>query len=234
MLDAIHPLREALVTPMSLRHKDGGVSLMVATCISAIIKISTLDVPYEDDVMRDAFQLIIYTFLGLGNIHSLLFGKRVTLLEKMEKFESCVVMWDIGCHDLILEMFHIFFFVVLEAHPINVINSMQSIMTLMMDESDDIPESLMAVIRASLGGGEKGVSSAGHRLSMYVMEHCANRLEPYSTIPPDDISTCDGQEDSSSDHEEEITSSSCDEIQDDLGVDLCDEDGMITTLDTPS
>jgi hypothetical protein len=157
-----------------------------------------------------------------------LFGKRVTLLETMEKFESCVVMWDIGCHDLILEMFHIFFSVVREAHPRNVINSMQSIMTLMLDESDDIPEQLVAVIRASLGGGEKGVSSAGHRLSMYVMEHCANRLEPYSTIPPDDISTCDGQEDSTSDHEEEIASSSCDEIQDDLGVDTPKGDGALT------
>jgi sister-chromatid-cohesion protein PDS5 len=62
MLDAIHPLREALVMPMLLRHQDGGVSLMVATCISEIIRISTPDVPYEDDVMRDAFQLIISTF----------------------------------------------------------------------------------------------------------------------------------------------------------------------------
>jgi sister-chromatid-cohesion protein PDS5 len=64
----------------------------------------------------------------------------------MEKIKSCVVMWDIGCHDLILEMFHIFFSVVSEAHPRNVITSMQSIMTLMLDESDDIPKQLVAVI----------------------------------------------------------------------------------------
>jgi sister-chromatid-cohesion protein PDS5 len=121
MLDAIHPLREALVMPKLLRHQDGGVSLMVATCISEITTISATDAPYEDDVMRDAFQLIISTFRGLGDIHSPLFGRRVTLLETMAKIKSCVVMWDIGCHDLILEMFHIFFSVVSEAHPRNVI-----------------------------------------------------------------------------------------------------------------
>jgi hypothetical protein len=69
-----------------------------------------------------------------------------------------------------------------------------------------------------LGGGKKGVSSTGHRLYMYVMEHCANSLEPYLTIPPDDISTCGGQEDSTSDHEEEV-SPPCEEVDDDLGVD---------------
>jgi hypothetical protein len=70
-----------------------------------------------------------------------------------------------------------------------------------------------------LVGGEKGVSSVGHRISMYVMGYCANRLDTYSTIPPDDIGTCDALEDSTLDHEEEVESTPCDEVQYDLGVD---------------
>jgi sister-chromatid-cohesion protein PDS5 len=79
-------------------------------------------------------------------------------LETMENIKSCGVMWYIGCHHFILEMFHIFFYVVIESHPRNVITSMQSIMTLMLDESDDISEQLVAIIQSSLGGGKMGVS----------------------------------------------------------------------------
>jgi hypothetical protein len=43
-----------------------------------------------------------------------------------------------------------------------------------------------------------------------------------------DISTCGGQDNSTSDHEEEIASSSCDEVQDDFGVDTPKGDGALT------
>jgi sister-chromatid-cohesion protein PDS5 len=55
MWEATHPSGIALVTSEFLRHKDGDVLVMVATCISEITRISALDVPYKDDVMRDAF-----------------------------------------------------------------------------------------------------------------------------------------------------------------------------------
>jgi hypothetical protein len=54
---------------------------------------------------------------------------------------------------------------------------------------------------------------------MYVMGHCENRIEPYSAIPHDDISTCDGLEDSTSNHEKEVSSTPFDEFLDYLGVD---------------
>ena len=62
MLDAIHPLREALVMPKLLRHQDGEVSLRVAICISEITRITAPNAPYKDDVLRDTFQLIITIF----------------------------------------------------------------------------------------------------------------------------------------------------------------------------
>jgi hypothetical protein len=43
-----------------------------------------------------------------------------------------------------------------------------------------------------------------------------------------DISTCGGQEDNTLDHEEEITSSPCDEVHDDLGVDTPKGDGTLS------
>jgi len=128
-LDAIHPLREALVMPKLLRHWDGEVSLRVAICISEITKITAPNAPYKDEVLRDTIQLIVTTFRRLDDIANPMFRERVTILELMAKIESCVLMLEIGCVDLILEMFHIFLFVVSGAHPENVLTSMQAIMT---------------------------------------------------------------------------------------------------------
>ena len=40
-------------------------------------------------------------------------------------------------------------------------------------------------------------------------------------------------EDNTSDHEEEVAYFPCDDVQDDLGEDVYDEDDMIVELDTP-
>jgi len=179
MMKAMRPSMNALITPELLRHRDRDVTLLVATCISEITRITAPEAPYNDDVLRDIFHLIVTTFHGLDNINSPSFGRRVTILETVAKIRSCVMMLDLECDDLILEMFHIFFSVASEAHPENLLTSMQTIMTLVLDESEDIPEQLFAVVLASLGREKEDVSPAARRLAMNVMEQCAIKLEPY-------------------------------------------------------
>jgi hypothetical protein len=154
-------------------------------------------------------------------------------METMAKIESCVLMLDIGCVDLILEMFHIFLFVVSGAHPENVLTSMQAIMTCIVDESDDIPERLVSLILASLGREKEEVSLARRRLVMNVVEQCANNLEPYVTISSGDTSTWDEQVDRRTVHEEELTFSSCTEACDDLGVSTPKYDDALTLDESP-
>jgi hypothetical protein len=153
----------------------------------------------------------------LDDIASPLFGERVTILETVAKIESCILMLDIRCVNLILEMFHIFLFVVSGDHPENVSTSMQAIMTCILDESDDIPE-LVSLILASLGREKEEVSSATRRLAMNVVEQCANKLQPCVTISSGDTNTWDEKDDSRTMHEEELISSSYTEGCDDLGV----------------
>jgi len=109
MMKAMRPSMNALITPELLRHRDRDVTLLVATCISEITRITAPEAPYNDDVLRDIFHLIVTTFHGLDNINSPSFGRRVTILETVAKIRSCVMMLDLECDDLILEMFHIFF-----------------------------------------------------------------------------------------------------------------------------
>lgn len=179
MLRALRPSMNALVSPELLGHRDKDVVLLVVTCISEITRITAPEAPYSDDVLKDIFHLIVGTFRGLDETTNPSFGRRVSILETVARIRSCVVMLDLECDNLIVEMFHIFFAVVSEAHPENVLKSMQSIMTLILDESDTISEQLLNIVLSSLGREKGDVSPAARRLGMLVLEQCAITLEPY-------------------------------------------------------
>jgi len=52
MMKAMRPSMNALITPELLRHRDRDVTLLVATCISEITRITAPEAPYNDDVLR--------------------------------------------------------------------------------------------------------------------------------------------------------------------------------------
>jgi sister-chromatid-cohesion protein PDS5 len=60
-------------------------------------------------ILQEIFQLIVTIFQGLDDVNSPSFARRVNILETVAKVRSCVVMLDLECDDLILEMFHTFF-----------------------------------------------------------------------------------------------------------------------------
>lgn len=128
--------------------------------------------------VQEIFHLFVGTFSGLNDISSPLFGRRVIILETLSRYKSCVMMLDLECHDLISKMFQTFFaviryiiilrfctffyyeifkiflfyiFMCSDDHPESVLKSMQSIMILILDESEDLPENLLFVLLSTLG-----------------------------------------------------------------------------------
>ncbi|KAJ8766127.1 hypothetical protein K2173_021644 [Erythroxylum novogranatense] len=61
---------------------------------------------------HDVFKLIISTFAELADISSPYFSKRAKIVETVARCKCCVIMLDIDCNDLVLEMFNTFFSVV--------------------------------------------------------------------------------------------------------------------------
>lgn len=178
---AVAPSVTSLVKPELLRHQDKDVRLVVITCISEITRITAPEAPYSDDTMREIFQLIVGSFQGLDEIKSPSFARRVTILETVAKVRSCVVMLDLECDDLILEMFRHFFATASKNHSENVVASMQTIMILVLDESEDISQQLLSVLLTSLRKNEREVSPAAHTLAINVVKRCAEKLKPYLT-----------------------------------------------------
>lgn len=53
--------------------------------------------------------LLLSSFSELADTTSSLFSWRVKILETVARCKCCVIMLDIGCNDLVLEMFNTFF-----------------------------------------------------------------------------------------------------------------------------
>ena len=58
--------------------------------------------------IQDIFQLIVSSFENLSDKSSKSYGKRAMILETVAKVRSCVVMLDLECDGLIVEMFQHF------------------------------------------------------------------------------------------------------------------------------
>ncbi|GFP93461.1 sister chromatid cohesion protein pds5 homolog b-b [Phtheirospermum japonicum] len=105
MLECMQPFLNAIAKPELLKHQDQEVKLFVAACICEITRITAPEPPYDDDILKDSFQLTVSTFSGLSDTNAPSFERRVVILETLARYRSCVVMLDLECDDLINEMF---------------------------------------------------------------------------------------------------------------------------------
>ncbi|KAG5563054.1 hypothetical protein RHGRI_005711 [Rhododendron griersonianum] len=178
MQTALSPSRKALVADELLRHQDADVKVAVASCISEITRITAPDAPYDDDQMKDIFQLIVSSFENLSDKSSRSYDRRTLILETVAKVRSCVVMLDLECDGLIVEMFQHFLKAIRDDHPDNVFSSMETIMTLVLEESEDISLELISPILASLKSENQGVPAIARKLAERVVENSAIKLKP--------------------------------------------------------
>ncbi|KAK7246004.1 hypothetical protein RIF29_40861 [Crotalaria pallida] len=178
IVESVKPFFEAIVNPELLKHEDRDVKLLVATSLCEITRITAPEAPYSDDVLKDIFQLIVSTFSGLSDSSDPSFGQRVFILETLAKYRSCVVMLDLECDDLVNDMFSTFFAVARDDHPESVLSSMQSIMTVLLEESEDIHEDLLSILLSMLGREKRDTTAAARKLSVNVIQQCIGKLEP--------------------------------------------------------
>ncbi|KAK8535207.1 hypothetical protein V6N13_081344 [Hibiscus sabdariffa] len=179
MQNALSPSLKALIAEPLFRHPDDDVKVAVAACISEITRISAPDAPYHDDQMREVFQLIVSSFENLSDKSSRSYTKRTSILETVAKVRSCAVMLDLECDALIIEMFQHFLSAIRDYHADTVFTSMVTIMTLVLEESEDISMELLSPILARVKRDNEEVLPIARRLANSVLENCALKVKPY-------------------------------------------------------
>ncbi|KAH9329815.1 hypothetical protein KI387_001923, partial [Taxus chinensis] len=161
----IQPLMFQLIKPRIFWHEDVRVKIMV-TCIAEVTRVTAPNLPYSDDIMRDIFEHMVGIFQGLWNVASPYHNKRVKILETMVEVRSSVLMLDLGCNDLILHMFEVFFGVIQDNHSENIMVAMQTIMSTVIDEYNNIPQHLLDVLKEEL---RQEATRISHTLAKGVM-----------------------------------------------------------------
>ncbi|MED6112773.1 hypothetical protein PIB30_064706 [Stylosanthes scabra] len=188
---ALKPLVDALCRGL-LRHPDKDVRLLVAICVTELFRVKAPEPPFEDKYLRgipypvnpqfEVFKLIVNSFADLADIASPYFSKRVKLLDTVAQLRCCVIMLEIDCIDLVLEMFNIFFSVVSDDNHDSLIYSMSSIMLNLLNESEEASQQLLEVILQNLIKGKKDTTSAAYQLAASVIKSCAEEDELNSLV----------------------------------------------------
>jgi hypothetical protein len=151
MQSALIPSRNALVSVDLLSHPDSDVRVSVVSCLTEIVRITAPETPYSDDLMKEIFRLTIEAFEKLADASSRSYKKAEFVLDNVAKVKSCLVMLDLECYDLILQMFRNFFKFIRSDHPQLVFSSMELIMIAIIDETEqvstDLLDSLLATVK---------------------------------------------------------------------------------------
>ncbi|KAL8090124.1 uncharacterized protein LOC141697242 isoform X2 [Apium graveolens] len=177
--DGYSKLMKALLAERLLKHTDADVQVSVASCISEITRITAPEAPYGDDQMKEVFQLIVSSFADLSNKASRSYDKRASILETVAKIRSCVVMLDLECDRLIAEMFQHFISSIRDDHPKIIFESMETIMTVVLEESEDVPVELLMPILTSLRKENEEIPTIARKLGEGVFAKCAVKLKSF-------------------------------------------------------
>ncbi|KAH9292334.1 hypothetical protein KI387_042477 [Taxus chinensis] len=174
MFSVLDPLVAHLARSDLLGHEEVDVRLLVVTCISEITRIAAPSLPYDDITMEEIYELMVGSFQKLWDTTNPHFGKRVKILKNMAKVRSCIPMLDLNCEDLISHMFEVFFGVLHEDHSHEIMDAMQTIMTLMLNEYEEPPHSLLVILVEELGQKKPCIA---HTLARRVVEQCSSKIK---------------------------------------------------------
>uniref|UniRef100_J3L679 Uncharacterized protein n=1 Tax=Oryza brachyantha TaxID=4533 RepID=J3L679_ORYBR len=171
--EALHPLSKSLVQTTLLNHKDKDVKLLVAVCFIEVMRVLAPDPPFSDEIFKEIFRLFISVFADLAETSSPYLPRRILILENVAALRCSVIMLDIGCQDLVLDMVKVFFSAVKQGVQQSLCQAMLSILTQILNEK--VTQPLLDVILRNLVKEEKGAS---HKLAVEIIQNCAEKLEP--------------------------------------------------------
>ncbi|CAK9186825.1 unnamed protein product [Ilex paraguariensis] len=179
MLDALLPSMNALIADQLLRHSDIDVKVSVVSCITEITRITAPQEPYNDEKMKEIFQLTVMAFEKLSYVPGRCHSKALQILETFAKVRSCLSMLDLECDALVVEMFQQFLRIIRSNHPHAVFTDMETIMTMVIEESEEVSFDLLHPLLSSVKKENQNVSPLSWKLGERVLENCAAKLKLY-------------------------------------------------------
>ncbi|KAH6781962.1 hypothetical protein C2S52_001230 [Perilla frutescens var. hirtella] len=170
---------KALITDELLHNDDPNVQIAVASCCNELTRITAPEFPYEDDTMRVIFHLFMIAFEQLSCESGRNYYRALHIVETIAKVRSSMMLLDIDTDELVVDMFQLFLINIGSNHPSDVFKHMEMIMTLVIEESEEISFELLRPLLASVKMKNKDISPVSWELGKKVFENCETKLQCY-------------------------------------------------------
>ena len=177
MRDPLLPLVKALITNKLLRHAEMDVKVSIVSCIIKITRITAPNAPCKDEQIKEIFQLIMAAFENMPHMSTHSYKKVVSILDTIAKVKLCLVMLDLKCDALVVKMFQSFLKIIRSDYPSAVLLAMETIMNLVIDESEDISLDLLSSLFASVRKENQNVSPMSWKLGEQIITRINAQLE---------------------------------------------------------
>ena len=105
------------------------------------------------------------------------YNKVVSILDTIAKVKLCLVMLDLECDALVVKMFQSFLKIIRSHHPPAVLSAIETIMNLVIDESEDISLDLLSSLFASVRKKNQNVSPITWKLGEQIITRINAQLE---------------------------------------------------------
>ena len=181
MQGALLPSVKALINNKLLRHDEMDVKVSVVSCIIQITRITVPDAPYKNEQMKEIFQLIVVAFENMSHVSLRSYKKVASILDTIAKVKLCLVMLDLECDALVVKMFQSFLKIIRSNHPPIVLSTMETIMNLVIDESEDISLDFLSSLFASIRRESQNVSPTSWKFGEKIIIRINAQLEKIMT-----------------------------------------------------
>jgi sister-chromatid-cohesion protein PDS5 len=113
-LDQQYIVRDSLATVKKelltlIQHKDKYVRILVACCLSDILRLYAPDAPFTPNQLKSIFTLFFKQLHFIHDPSNTYFSNYFYLLDSMSSIKSVVLMADLNCDSLIVDVFQDFF-----------------------------------------------------------------------------------------------------------------------------
>ncbi|GFP92955.1 sister chromatid cohesion protein pds5 homolog b [Phtheirospermum japonicum] len=169
----------ALITDKLFRHADVNIQVAVASCLNEITRITAPTFPYSDNQMEEIFELFMVALKELSSEPGSNYVRAHQILETLASVRSCLIMLDIEIDAMIVKMFQLFLNTIRSSHSCNIFKYMETIMTTIIEESDEVSLELLKTLLDSVQMENKNITPISWELGKTVFEKCAIKLEPY-------------------------------------------------------
>ncbi|XP_039159435.1 uncharacterized protein LOC104423223 [Eucalyptus grandis] len=176
--DALLPIMKGLIAEALFKHCNEDVRVTVASCLSEILRIASPVQPYNDDQMKEIFQLIAEAFSKLSEPSTRCYEKALSILETIARVKACLLMLDLECEAQILHMCQHFWVFTRSNPSADESWAVEQIMADILAESEDISPDLLNHLLASVLKENEKAAPSGWKLGEKLILDFAAKLRP--------------------------------------------------------